>query len=477
MAGTSRPRWLGVAAAIALPLIVTAIASAIDLGPFGPPSLYLLAVVAAAAIGGVGSGLGSAVVSFVGLNFYFTEPLNTLRVSKPQDVVALVVFLVVATIVGTLFARVLAERERAERQEGELRLLNRLSTRLLSSGLSAASVVEFAHAVTDQLRLSTCAVEVTDDPGLSATIRPRGMEAGMDPVAVLDVPIESGDVTLGTMHVERTPATAIFTVADHHLLHALAGLLGLAIERQRLDVEARAARSDAEVSDIRAALFSSVTHDFRTPLASIKAGVTGLANTDVALGPDERAELLATVVEETDRLTRLVDNVLNLARARAGDIVIEKELTPFDDVVETVLARLRAALAPFHLVAQIRDELPAVWVDPVQMDQALSNIIENAVRHSPTGGEITVAVTGWQGGIHVRVADQGPGIPQEERRLVFEPFYRSRADARRPGSGLGLAIARAVVAAHGGKIWVEGVAGTGTAVVIELPVGEPMGAS
>ena len=379
MAGGSRPRWLGVTAAIALPLIVTAIASASDLGPFGPPSLYLLAVVAAAAIGGVVSGLAAAVVSFVGLNFYFTEPLKTLRVSKPQDVVALVVFLVVATIVGTLFARVLAERQRAERQEGELRLLNRLSTRLLSSGLAAASVAEFAQAVTDQLRLSTCAVEVTDDPGLSATIRPHGMEARMDLVAVLDVPIESGAVTLGTMHVERTPATAIFTVADHHLLHALAGLLGLAIERQRLDIEARAARSDAEVSDIRAALFSSVTHDFRTPLASIKAGITGLANTDVALGPDERAELLATVVEETDRLSRLVDNVLNLARARAGDIVVEKELTPFDDVVETVLARLRAALAPFHLVAQIRDELPAVWVDPVQMDQALSNIIENAV--------------------------------------------------------------------------------------------------
>jgi two-component system sensor histidine kinase KdpD len=472
---STKIRWRAVGAAIALPVLVTAIALAGDLGPFGPPSLYLLAVVAAAAVGGVGSGLGAALVSFVGLNFYFTTPLHTLRVSKPQDVVALVVFLVVATMVGTLFARALAERERAERQEGELRLLNRLATRLLSSALSAASVKEFGQAVADQLRLDICAVEVTDDPGLSATLEPRLMEAEDHMAVVLDVPIESGAVTLGTMHVERTPVTAVFTVADRHLLQALAGLLGLAIERRRLDTEARAARSDAEVSDIRAALFSSVTHDFRTPLASIKAGVTGLANANVALGPGQQAELLATVVEETDRLTRLVDNVLNLARARAGDIVVEKELTPFDDVVETVLARLRAALAPFHLVAQIRDELPAVWVDPVQMDQALSNIIENALRHSPTGGEITVAVTGWQGGIHVRVADQGPGIPEEERRLVFEPFYRGHSDAR-PGSGLGLAIAQAVVAAHGGKIWVEGVPGTGAAVVIELPVGEPMGA-
>jgi two-component system sensor histidine kinase KdpD len=300
------------------------------------------------------------------------------------------------------------------------------------------------------------------------------MRAVEEHAATLDVPIDSGAVTLGTMHVERISGSE-FTVADHSLLQALAGLLGLAIQRQRLDTEARAARSDAEVSDIRAALFSSVTHDFRTPLASIKAGITGLANADAALGPNERRDLLDTVVEETDRLNRLVDNVLSLARARAGEIVIEKELTPFDDVVETVLARLGAALSPFHLIAQIRDELPAVWVDPVQMDQALTNIIENAVRHSPAGGDITVAVTGWQGGIHVRVADQGPGIPEEERRLVFEPFYRGHTDARRPGSGLGLAIARAVVTAHGGKIWVEGVIGAGTAVVIELPVGEPTG--
>jgi two-component system sensor histidine kinase KdpD len=469
-------RWRAVGAAIALPLLVTAVASASDLGPFGPPSLYLLAVVAAAAVGGVGSGLGAAVISFVGLNFYFTAPRHTLRVSKPQDVVALLVFLVVATIVGALFARALAERERAERQEGELRLLNRLATRLLSSELSAASVEGFAQAVADQLRLAICAVELTDDPGLS-TAEAGWIEADNDSAVALNVPIDSGAVTLGTMHVQRTRGAAGFTVADHRLLQALTGLLGLAIERQRLDAEARAARSDAEVSDIRAALFSSVTHDFRTPLASIKAGITGLASTDVALGPDERRELLATVVEETDRLNRLVDNVLNLARARAGEIVVEKELTPFDDVVETVLARLQIALAPFRLVAQIRDDLPAVWVDPVQMDQALSNIIENAIRHSPPGGTITVAVTGWRGGIHVRVADQGPGIPEEDRKLVFEPFYRGHADPQRQGSGLGLSIARAVVTAHGGKIWIEGVVGTGAAVVIELPVGEPMGAS
>jgi len=237
--------------------------------------------------------------------------------------------------------------------------------------------------------------------------------------------------------------------------------------------DAHLARTGAELSEIRAALFSSVTHDLRTPLASIKAGITSLMDESVRFDPEERRDLLSTVLEETDRLNRLVDNLLNLARARAGDITIDKELSPFEDVVETVLARLRRTLEPFHVRTLIRADAPAVWIDPVQMDQALTNIIENAVRYSPPGGEIQVAVTKRGPGIQVRVADAGPGVTEEERELVFEPFYRGSAAAGRPGSGLGLAIARAVVLAHGGKIWLEGAPGGGTAVLIELPVGGP----
>jgi two-component system sensor histidine kinase KdpD len=255
------------------------------------------------------------------------------------------------------------------------------------------------------------------------------------------------------------------------LLATLGGQLGLAVERHRLDLRAREARTDAEVAEIRAALFSSVTHDLRTPLASIKAGITGLMDAGVTLEPVERKELFDTVLEETDRLGRLVENLLRLARARAGGIAVEKELTPFEDVVETVLSRLRHTLAPFRIRTKIGNELPAVWVDPVQMDQALTNILENAARHAPEGTEIVVAVTPWHGGIEVRVADRGPGIPPEDRDRVFEPFFRRDTATGRAGSGLGLAIARAVVQAHGGRIRIEGAPGGGTAVVIELPVG------
>jgi two-component system, OmpR family, sensor histidine kinase KdpD len=469
-AGSRSRDAVAIAAAIGLPVAATLVASGVDLGPFGPPSLYLLAVVLAAAVGGNRSGLASAVLSFLGLNYFFTEPHHTLRVDKGADAVALLVFLVVAVVVGTLLARALAERQRAERQEAELRLINTIATRLLSIELSARAVADLTTSVAERMRLSACSVEVAGDPSLSGG---TGRPAGGGPA--LAVPISTGDVSLGTVHVERDAGAAPFTVADRALLQALAGLIGLAIERRRFDAEARDARSGAELSEIRAALFSSVTHDLRTPLASIKAGITSLMDESVRFDPEERRDLLSTALEETDRLNRLVDNLLNLARARAGDMTIDKELTPFEDVVETVLARLRRTLEPFRVRTLIRDDAPAVWIDPVQMDQALTNIIENAVRYSPPGGEIQVAVTTLGPGIQVRVADAGPGVTHEERESVFEPFYRGSAASGRPGSGLGLAIARAVVLAHGGRIRLEDAPGGGAAVVIELPVGGPSG--
>jgi two-component system, OmpR family, sensor histidine kinase KdpD len=465
----------GSAAAVLLPIAATAIGSAIDLRPFGPPSLYLLAVVATTAIGGLAAGLAAAAISFLGLNYFFTPPEHTLRVSKPADLVALLVFLVVAGIVGILFGRALTERERAERREEEVRLANRFAARLLSSELAESLVREFASALVDRFSLSWCEVAIDGEPALSATVIARGSppagSTGDGPSA--EAPIALGTESLGRIRAGRPSGGRRFSEPETRLLATLGGQLGLAVERHRLDLRAREARTDAEVAEIRAALFSSVTHDLRTPLASIKAGITGLMDAGVTLDPAERKELFDTVLEETDRLGRLVENLLRLARARAGGIAVEKELTPFEDVVETVLSRLRHTLAPFRIRTKIGDDFPAVWVDPVQMDQALTNILENAAHHAPGGSEIVVAVTPWRGGIEVRVADRGPGIPPEDRDRVFEPFFRRDTETGRAGSGLGLAIARAVVQAHAGRIRIEGAPGGGAAVVIELPVGVP----
>jgi two-component system sensor histidine kinase KdpD len=457
-------RFLRRIVGLAGPAAATGLGLAADFTGVAAASVYMVTVVGAAAAGGLWSGLAAAVLSFLGLNFFFTAPRETLSVRKVEDLVALFFFLVVAVIVGGLVARIVAERARAERREQESVLLNRFTAALLSERSMGSVVQEFARVAVDRFALSRCVVDLEGHQRVTA----EGPEhSDEDPV---DIAVEAGGVRFGTISIIPTRGSELED-PDHRLLVALAGQFGVALERSRLDAAARQARTDAEISQIRAALFSSVTHDLRTPLASIKAGVTSLMDSWARHDEEQRTELLQTMLEETDRLNRLVGNLLNLARARTGSLALEKELTPIEDIIEGVLTRMRGVLTGFRLRTMIRSELPAIWVDPMEMDQVLTNILENALRHSPPGGEIIVAAAPWEGGVQLRISDRGPGISAADRDRVFEAFYRGQGDRSRAGTGLGLAIAQAIVTAHGGRIRIEDTPGTGTTVVIELPVG------
>ena len=262
---------------------------------------------------------------------------------------------------------------------------------------------------------------------------------------------------------------------DEELLHEAAAKQAVAaLDRARLDVRVRMAQLDAETNQLRAAMFSSVTHDLRTPLASIKAGVTSLLDPSVDYDPEQERELLTTILEETDRLNRLVGNILDLAKIRAGALIPTRQAAAVDEIVGAVLARMRPRLqAPgIRVETKIRPDLPDVMVDEMQLDQVLTNLLENAARYTPAGSEIQVSAGVFREAVQVRVSDRGPGIPTEERERVFEAFYRGGRSPEMPGSGLGLAIAKAIVTAHGGRIWVEGAPGGGAAVVFEIPIGE-----
>ena len=171
-------------------------------------------------------------------------------------------------------------------------------------------------------------------------------------------------------------------------------------------------------------------------------------------------------------MNRLVGNILDLARIRAGALIPRQVPTSVDEVAEVVVARMRARLGSVRLELAIAPDLPEIAADPVQLDQVLTNLLENAARHSPSGGIVRVHVGLAEHGVRVRVSDEGPGIPPEQREKVFEAFYRGREEPERPGSGLGLAIARAIVTAHGGRIWVEETTGGGAAMVFDLPIDE-----
>jgi len=173
-------------------------------------------------------------------------------------------------------------------------------------------------------------------------------------------------------------------------------------------------------------------------------------------------------IERDERIDRSVE-LMDLARMRSGGLTPAKEPTGVEEVVDSVLHRMRDALAPLRVRTVIRPDLPEVLADPVQLDQALTNLLENAIRFSPPGGEIVITLARWHDAVQVSVSDQGPGIPLEDRERVFEAFYRRDAGPGRAGSGLGLAIVRAIAVAHGGKAWVEGSPTGGTVVTMELP--------
>lgn len=461
----ARAASIGVSAAalatlLALPFANTGVEAAI---PF-----YLLAVVVAATSGGLRAGLICALVSSIGITFIFAPPRFKLHVDRVEDVLATVVFIVVAMVVGLLVARSADTRERAVHRERDARLLGYLATKLLSGEPLERVLDDVAGALLEPFGLAACRIFATLDGHEIRAEAVRG-EPGIEPGAFTEAPIKIGGVTLGRVTAIRASGARDFSSSDRDLLEAAARQIALAVERARLGVAVQGVRIEAETNELRAALFSSVTHDLRTPLASIKAGVTSLL-TGVVHDPEQQRELLTTVLEETDRLNRVVGNLMDLARVRAGALVPAREATDVEEVVLAVIARMRPQLASVEVRLQIRPDLPEVFVDPVQLDQILTNVIENAALHSPLGGEVTVSAASYQRTVEIRIADQGPGIPPEDRERVFEAFYRGRAEPERYGTGLGLAIAKAIVVAHGGRIWIDGAPGGGAVVAFELQV-------
>lgn len=470
LGGEGRPTR-SVVVAVAAPVAATALGLLLERqdASVTAVSMYLLGVVAAAAIGGLWSGLGASILSFLGLNFFFTPPRHTFRVGRMEDLVALVVFLLVAAVVGTLLARAIEERGRATRRERESRLLGYFATKLLSGEPLERVVRDLATALLEPLRLSRCEVHArAGKQHVDAVAEEPGTTDGPS----VTIPVSAGTLSFGELTAVRRAGVEPIVGQDRQLLEAAGRQIAVALERVRLDEQVEGARVASETNQMRAALFSAVTHDLRTPLASIKTGVTSLLDEEVTHDPSQERELLLTVLEETDRLNRLLGNVLDLAKVRAGALAPLKEQTAVDEVIDAVLHRIGPRLSNVRVRTMFRPDVPEVPADPVQLDQVVTNVVENALRFSPPGGEIQISVAPWQRFVQIRISDQGPGIPTEDRERVFEAFYRRDATDARGGSGLGLAIARAIVLAHGGRIRIEGAPIGGTSVVVELPMAD-----
>jgi two-component system sensor histidine kinase KdpD len=466
--GTIRFSLRGVLMGLLAPTVATIVA--LPIAPTRPEisiAVFMLAVVIAAVAGGLWSGLIAGVLASTLRPLVVESPQLTFRFDDIEDVATGVVFLSVALVVGLLVGQATEDRARASRREREARFLGTLSTKLHGGEVPDRVLDEFAEVLLEPFELSHVEIDATlDGTDVHAIARANGAPGGGPWTTV---PLFTGDVSIGTLVARRPAGGRPFTRDDRLLLEAAARQATAALDRARLDARARMAQLDAETNQLRAAMFSSVTHDLRTPLASIKAGVTSLLDPGVRYDHTQERELLTTILEETDRLNRLVGNLLDLARIRAGALTPTRQPAALDEIVEVVLARMRPRLSRHTVTTDLPAELPDVSVDPLQMDQVLTNLLENAGRHSPPGGEINVGVVWRHGAVQVRVADQGPGIPLHERDRVFEAFYRGASAPESSGSGLGLAIAKAVIVAHGGRIWIEDAPDGGCVVAFEIP--------
>lgn len=438
---------------VGLPLLTLLLTS---IGSVELPSvllLYLLVVTAGAAVGGTWPAAVGALGGFALANWYFIPPTHQWEVSASEDVVALVTFVVVAAVVAGLVVAAVRRQAEAARARADARTLAAMS--------GAPDGDDAISTLLGRLRESfdldgVAVVRVADGyiEAYSGTVLARAD-------APIRIPVGSEHELIGGHHTPTADERGILAVAADQLAASLAN--------RRLRAEASAAAALAEANRLRTAILAAVSHDLRTPLASIKASVTSLRQDDVEWPADAIAEFLATIEEETDRLDDLVGNLLDLSRLQTNTLQILDRWIGLEEVAPAAVASLggRAALVD----VDVPETLPRVRVDPGLLERALANVVSNAVAWSPPSERVRVDARGVPGRVDVRVVDHGPGIAVADRERVFEPFQRL-GDRRNDGVGLGLAVARGFVTAMGGEVVVEDTPGGGTTIVLSFPVEE-----
>lgn len=446
--------------------------------------LFLTVVVIVAARSGLWPSIYAALLSSLVFNFFFTTPEFTLAVEEEGDVATLVFFLLMAMVAGNLAARM---RGAIARNEAALTRISGLYE-FSRSMAAAVDVGQVLQVLVNEVAAAANrpAVALIPGPGDRLRLRARSVRlrpTSRPPAAALEKAWESGrsysrregwaftplSTTRGKVGLLAIE-TAEPSLLDRDLITTLCDQAAVAVERTLLAGDLEQARLASEREQLRSALLSSVSHDLRTPLASIVGATSTVLEYDGSLKPGDREELLRTVLEEAERLNRYIQNLLDMTRLGQGELIVKRGWEDLRDLVGSAAGRLRSPLERLALTTEIGDGAQLVFVNGDLFEQALVNLLENAARYSPPGGRIAVSARREGDTLEVTVADQGPGIPAEERERVFDMFYRVREGDRRVGTGLGLSICRAVVQAHGGEI---GVADPPTGVGARLRIAVP----
>jgi two-component system sensor histidine kinase KdpD len=493
--------------AVAVPSLAGAtLAVALLEGVVGVPNastVYLLAVIACAFAAGAIGGIVASVASFLLYDFLFVEPLYTFTIRDPGEWLNLGLLLVVGIVVGELTALQRARTDVARAREREARALFRVSRRLATR----PSTVNVLPAIAESLRTETGMDRVwislgEDDareavaadtgsaprPSLPAVSwilrrtpgdepaewvrvhRPGTKSRGPSDVDVFRVRIEATSAVIGSIWGLRPRAAGTLDPTATRLLASSADQLGQAIAQDRLAAESQAAEIARQSDALKSALLQSVSHDLRTPLATIRAAA-GTLRPGSGVSPADQEASVAAIDREVEYLNRMVTNLLDLSRIEAGVLRSDRDVFLLDDLVEQTLDRCGRRLGARPLEVRV-DAIP-VSVDPIFFDEALTNVVDNAIKYTPPGGEIRVSASagGSEDSVRLTVEDAGPGVPAESLDRLFEKFYRvaGTAGGSRSGTGIGLAVVRGLVEAMGGRVTARPSSLGGLAIDLELP--------
>jgi two-component system sensor histidine kinase KdpD len=433
-----------------------------------PGSVMLLClglVVAVAAIGGLVVGLVASLLAFMLTNWYFVPPYHTMTVSDASNIVMLAVFVAVASFVSALVNRSADRSREALRARSEATALARTTGMLVGAEDPLPELVEQVRATFGL----TCAAILERGGHVWDVAVSSGRPVPTKPSDGLAYPLDpDGDVQLVVLGGELRPD-------DQRVLLAFAGQLSLALESRRLRSEAGVADSLAQSNALRAALLQAVSHDLRTPLASIKASVSGLLGSDVEFSTEDRDFLLHNVDDAADRLDRMVANLLDMSRLQADAVELHLRPVALEDVVAAALAATPQSAG--RVLVDVADDLPLVRADAGLLERALANLVSNALAWSPIEEPVRLQAGRVGSGVVLRVVDRGPGFPAADRTRLFEPFQRLGDRSSDAGVGLGLAVARGFVVAMGGSLQADDTPGGGATLSIVLPVADHLAVS
>ena len=457
--------------------------------------VYLLGIVVVATRYGRGPSLMASILSVAVLDFLFVPPVFTFAVSDVRYLFTFVVMLIVGLVTSSLAARIRMQAEAARQREQRTAALYAMSRELASTrGLEELLKIAVRHISEvfrsqvvvllpgtggESLVSSSCGQFTVDSNELGVAKwvhehhQPAGLGTSTLPGATaLYLSLQAPRGPVGVLGIRPADRHALDSPDQLHQLETFSNQTALAIERANLADEAQQAQVRIETERLRNSLLSSVSHDLRTPLATIKGAATTMLDSGSKLDAPTQKELLESVREEADRLNRLVQNLLEMTRLESGALQLRREWHPLEEVVGSALSRLGKELADRRVDTHVPPDLPLVPIDDVLIEQVLVNLLDNAVKYTPASSPIRILATSTDEAVTVEIADHGPGLPRGDEDKVFEKFYRGLPGGR--GAGLGLAISQGIVKAHGGHIWAQNLPEGGVAFLFTLPLaGKP----